>query len=152
MKGTFHDERFGIFATRVYVVVLTVSIIILTFYSSLTVHNLSFTVMKPSLATFERLQKAYSFSLSCPCSQVAIPQGNMFTSSPVRYHQVRIVILQKTYLHFLSIQILNEQFHPNETSKRVFQWKIKWKCKVLLICCESFEIFVNTRSEISHVS
>lgn len=84
---------FGIYATRAYLTILTAFVVILTFYSSLTVHQLSFIVSNPSQATFERLYNSYSLTLTCPCSQVAIPQGQMVVLSPVLYHQVRIIVL-----------------------------------------------------------
>lgn len=83
------DPLLGIRATRVYVTLVALSVIILAFYSSLTIYTQSISVSKPSLVTFERLYDAYSLTLTCPCSDVAVPHGKMVKMSPPTYHQVR---------------------------------------------------------------
>ncbi|UJR34695.1 hypothetical protein I4U23_027472 [Adineta vaga] len=82
------DQRTGIRATRVHVVLVIMSVIILAFYSSLTVHTRTVTVLAPSSNTFERLHNDYSVTLSCPCSQVSTPNAEMITISSPRYHQI----------------------------------------------------------------
>ena len=62
------------------------SLIILTFYSSLTISTRSITMSKPSIDQFDDLYSKYS--LTCPCSQIAIPNHEIITVSSPRYHQV----------------------------------------------------------------
>jgi hypothetical protein len=88
------DQLLEIRATRVYIILVATSVIILAFYSSVTVHTLTVLVLAPSLDTFERLQNDYSSTLVCPCSELAIPNGKMITISSPRYHQVRTMILK----------------------------------------------------------
>lgn len=79
----------GIVATRYYIVVLLISVIVLAFYSSLSVRVITVAVSNPSRDTFERLHKTYPLTLTCPCSQIAIPQEKMVDISLPRFHQVR---------------------------------------------------------------
>jgi hypothetical protein len=86
------DELLGTRATTVYIILLVVSVIILAFYSSITVHIKSVTVSMPSVATFERLYELYPLTLICPCSQVAVPHNKMITFSQPRFHQVKTIV------------------------------------------------------------
>lgn len=84
------NQRLGIYATRVYVIVLVLIITILTLYMSITPHTSYITVVNPSVTTFEKLQAQYSNTLSCPCSDVQIPNSDMILVSDPRFHQVRL--------------------------------------------------------------
>lgn len=89
------DRLLGIRATRVHLALLALSVIILTFYSSLTIRTVSVTVFKPSLRDFEHLYDAHSLTLTCPCSQVAVPHDKMIITTPPIYHQVRCMTLKR---------------------------------------------------------
>jgi hypothetical protein len=95
----------GIYATRIYVTVLTMAVIILSIYSSFTVYSNQITVQQPSLATFEKLHNAYSETLSCPCSQLSVPHKNMTKLITLQYHPVSVFLLLLSYsiLSMLSV-------------------------------------------------
>lgn len=101
-QDDINDPMLGVRATRVHITLLACSIIILAFYSSLTLRTRSISVSQPSITTFERLDRAYSLTLTCLCSQVAIPHKKMLITSPARYHQVR-PITSKIRLIFYNI-------------------------------------------------
>ena len=84
-----NDLNLGIWATRIYVVALILSIAILTLYSSIISNTRLITVSKPSIQTFEALHQAFADTLSCPCSQLAIPYSQVIIASAPKYHQVR---------------------------------------------------------------
>ncbi len=79
--------RTMIISTRIYIVLLTVSIIILIVFTSLGTQSQTITKRNPSQADYEFLLGKYPQSLSCPCNRVTIPYGN-FTSTNVDYHPV----------------------------------------------------------------
>lgn len=80
-------EHMAILASRIYVILLTMSVVILTFFNGLTTVTVSETVSSPSLAIFEKLYAAYPSTLSCSCQKVAISYDTILTVIPT-YHQV----------------------------------------------------------------
>ncbi|CAF1660120.1 unnamed protein product, partial [Adineta ricciae] len=73
--------------TRVYLVLLTSSIIILTLYNSLNTQIMTITVSNPSFDTYNDLQNFYSTTLKCPCTTMTIPYNNSMSLSPT-LHQI----------------------------------------------------------------
>jgi hypothetical protein len=100
----FHS-RTMIISTRIYIVLLTVSIIILVVFSSLGTQFQTITKRNPSQADYEVLLGKYPNSLSCPCNRVTIPYGN-FTSTNVDYHPVCSSV-------FVSDDWIKHLFSPN---------------------------------------
>ena len=76
----------GRWATRLYIVLLLGSIIVLTFYSSLTYNTETVIVQQPSLNTFLALESSTKQGLSCPCKQISILHSSMISFSP-EFHQ-----------------------------------------------------------------
>ncbi|CAF1361513.1 unnamed protein product [Rotaria magnacalcarata] len=81
------ETRDQIRATRIYVVLLNVSLSVLVILSSLAPRNESVTIKKTSLATYEQLQMVYPDTLSCPCQNIAISHDSFISIIPT-YRQV----------------------------------------------------------------
>ena len=77
----------GRWATRFYLVLLTGSIIILTFYSSLVYNTETVIIPQPGLNTFLTLQTNMKQGLSCPCKEISISQSSLASFSP-EFHQL----------------------------------------------------------------
>lgn len=75
-------------STRIYIVVLTTGIVVIAFYSSLTNYSRSIEISNPSRAIFEHLHSLYPLTLTCACTQLAMPQKQILTIMPPRFHQV----------------------------------------------------------------
>ncbi|CAF1176295.1 unnamed protein product [Adineta steineri] len=73
--------------TRVYLILLTGSFLILLFFTSLSTQTVTITVKKPSLSIFNDLQAVHPDTLKCPCSTVAIPYQKFVSLSPI-LHQI----------------------------------------------------------------
>ncbi|CAF1269656.1 unnamed protein product [Adineta ricciae] len=80
-------ENYHIIATRIYFVLLFMSVIIITLYVGLSQQSHSFTVDSPSETQFEYLYSQYSSTLMCPCSQISISYEKFLDVSPVT-HQI----------------------------------------------------------------
>jgi hypothetical protein len=80
-------ERIGLGSTRIYLILLTLSMLILAVFNGLEQEKLVVTISSPSLAKFEQLQAAYSTILTCPCNQITVPYGSFLSVTP-EYHQV----------------------------------------------------------------
>ena len=84
-----HPSSVSVYATRVYVALLAVSMVVLVMYSAISVHTSSVTVRQPSLDTFERLMGSYAATLDCSCTEVSVSHGKMLSVPMPRLHQVR---------------------------------------------------------------
>jgi len=110
--GVSHSDPFylrtAILSTRIYIVLLAVSVITLVVFNSLGTQSEVITIRNPSEADYEAFLGKNGTSSSCPCSRVIIPYGN-FTSTTVDYHPVCQSI-------FVSDYWINHLFSPNFTS------------------------------------
>ncbi|CAF4237020.1 unnamed protein product, partial [Adineta steineri] len=80
-----HRERL---ATRLYVVILCISLFILIIYTTITYSVTTFTVQNPSLNQFKQMQQRYgSYALNCPCTQLANVYSS-FVDLKCSFHQV----------------------------------------------------------------
>ncbi|CAF1479370.1 unnamed protein product [Adineta steineri] len=74
-------------ATRLYIVLIIISINILTFYTSLINENHRETILNPTESEYIRLQRMYPDSLQCPCNTISISYSIFINIEP-HYHQV----------------------------------------------------------------
>ena len=76
-----------IYSSRLLVLLLIISIIILTLYTSISVQTKSETIKWPSQSVYERLLKQYPNTLQCPCGNISILYGEFVNITPI-VHQV----------------------------------------------------------------
>jgi hypothetical protein len=69
-EQTVRNERWS---TRVYILLLSGSLLILILYSGLIGHMKTIQINSPSLSIYKQLENKYGIMLQCPCSQIAIP-------------------------------------------------------------------------------
>ncbi len=74
-------------STRIYLLLLCVSITIIIIFTGLETQVHSVTIHKPSQIIYEDLYENYPDTLQCPCSQIAIHHGSFLSLSPM-YHPV----------------------------------------------------------------
>ncbi|CAF1234057.1 unnamed protein product [Adineta ricciae] len=75
-------------ATGFYIVFFIISIVIILFsvgFSSKSYHK---TVSYPNISTYEKLQSQYFSTMTCPCSQIAIPYSKFLSVRPSAYHEI----------------------------------------------------------------
>ncbi|CAF3912120.1 unnamed protein product [Adineta steineri] len=90
-------------ATRVYILLLIISLIILVIYTSLTYYLSTFTITNPSFEQYQQLQQRYgSDAVSCPCSRSSITYS-AFIKLECDFHPV-------CTSHFISDSYLQELF------------------------------------------
>lgn len=75
------------FITRIYLILLFISVIIITLFTSITPETIYFTIQSPSLKDFIQLYDQYPLTLNCPCSKAAIDKLFISTIEP-QYHEV----------------------------------------------------------------
>ena len=79
--------RRQILSTRLFTVLLAISILILLIYTSLSQHVRSQTIQSPTYSLYKQLEHTYLNSLQCPCEKVSIPYGK-FVNISLSFHQV----------------------------------------------------------------
>ncbi|CAF0999681.1 unnamed protein product [Adineta steineri] len=104
--------------TRVYLVLLTGSILILLFFNSLSTQTITIIDRYPSLNAYNELQIMYTNTVKCPCSKMTIPYRTFISIFPV-LHQVCssdfitdrwISILNQSITNGISIDWRNRAF------------------------------------------
>ncbi|CAF1092079.1 unnamed protein product [Adineta steineri] len=76
-----------ILSTRLFLLFLSVSLLIVTIYASLIVQTHSITLRQFSLSDFEYLQTRYSTTINVPCTHVSNPYHKFIQLSP-KFHQI----------------------------------------------------------------
>jgi hypothetical protein len=79
--------RREILSTRLYIILVIISLIILTTYASLISQIENRTVAFPKQSVYENLRKKYADSLQCACTKVSIPYEEFVKIVP-SFHQV----------------------------------------------------------------
>ncbi|CAF1508217.1 unnamed protein product [Adineta ricciae] len=81
------DETDGLYSTRLYIISYIIGIIVLVFYTSISVQTRSITVDEPSLNEYERLYAKYGRTLICPCRHLSVSYSSIIHLE-AEYHQV----------------------------------------------------------------
>ncbi|CAF1515849.1 unnamed protein product [Rotaria sordida] len=66
------DIMDGIYSTHIFILSLIIGVLVLVFYSSLTVYIRINSVYQPSMNEYEQLYKQYSSTLTCPCTRLSV--------------------------------------------------------------------------------
>lgn len=81
------SKRYGQLATRLYIILLTIGLSILTFYTAFQPQLLKKTIDQPSLSLYNRLLLDHGNALRCPCSIISSVYNRYISIKPV-FHQV----------------------------------------------------------------
>lgn len=79
--------RREILSSRLFICLLTFSIIILIFYTFTGVQIKNQTINEPTQSVYNNLQQKYANTLQCPCKRISIPYGKFVNTIPL-FHQV----------------------------------------------------------------
>ena len=77
--------NYQLLASRIYLVLLMISIAIVSLFVGLSQQTHSIAVDSPTETQFEYLYSQYSTELKCPCSQIAIPYEKFLNVSPLMH-------------------------------------------------------------------
>ncbi|CAF0972752.1 unnamed protein product, partial [Adineta ricciae] len=81
------DETDGLYSTRLYIISYIIGIIVLVFYTSISVQMRSITVHEPTLTEYEGLYGKYGRTLICPCRHLSVSYSSIIHLE-AEYHQV----------------------------------------------------------------
>ena len=84
---TDHHVRYQRYATRLYIIILIISVAVLAFFSSLSKQIHRETVLNPTKSEYGQLRETYPNSLVCPCTSISMNYSTFITIQP-HYHQV----------------------------------------------------------------
>lgn len=82
--------RNQILATRILLVLMIFSVVILIIFASSTPKTISMKISTPSQTQYDNLQATYPDTLVCPCENIAVSSGTFLSIVPT-FHQVRCV-------------------------------------------------------------
>ena len=80
-------KHLGQLATRLYIVLLVIGIVILGLYTIIQPQTLTKTFLKPSLNLYNSLIVDHSDTLECPCSSISSTYEGFIQIEPI-FHQV----------------------------------------------------------------
>jgi len=86
-KQSVHDLRNQRISTRIFIVLMIITLSILVLYTSLMIITQTRTVKQPTVSVYMELQKQYSQTLICPCTQIGINYEQFISFHPA-FHQI----------------------------------------------------------------
>ena len=100
-RSNLHDLRTAIIATRLYIIILTITVFILALFTALDQKTQTITVQNPSQDVFQKLYLDYSATLQCPCSQVEILYETFINISYNLHPVCSSVFVSDTWINLL---------------------------------------------------
>ncbi|UJR34666.1 hypothetical protein I4U23_027443 [Adineta vaga] len=107
-KRTENNIKQQKFITRIYLSLLISSILILLLFHSLNSEIMTITVDKPSLITFDNLQKLYSNTIECFCSNMTILYSSFISLSPILHQVCRSDFVSDQWISILKDSTVNK--------------------------------------------
>ena len=80
-------ERREQHTTRLYLVLISLMFAVLFSYTAFSEKTVTYTIQKPTRATYQTLLDTYGDRVQCPCTSLTVPFKS-FTSIEARYHQI----------------------------------------------------------------
>jgi hypothetical protein len=97
------EQRSEILATRIYIFLLVVLIVILVLYTTFAVQIRSVTVPYPSQDTYERLLVQYPTTLKCPCEHISTKYGSFISISPTYHPVCSSIFLADSWINSIAV-------------------------------------------------
>ncbi|CAF4581566.1 unnamed protein product, partial [Rotaria sp. Silwood2] len=109
-----HELHDQLLATRIFLIVFIVSVIILTIYSSQVQLTKTVTINNPSIEQYFSLYKIHSETVACPCENIAI-QRKTFISLQATFHQVcQSNFVNLNWLYGIYYTSMNREIYVND--------------------------------------
>jgi hypothetical protein len=78
-----HKVQNQIIATRIFFILLILSVVVLTIYSSQTQLTTTVTITNPSIEQYQSLYNSHSSTLTCPCKNIVVPHETFLSLQPI---------------------------------------------------------------------
>jgi hypothetical protein len=128
-----HQLRTQRISTKLFIVLLIISLIILLLYTSLAKVTKTITVATPTLTQYSQLYSKYSQTLTCPCKHISINYG-IFLHIEYTLHQVcNSSFINDEWISYLGMSKEASSFDIN------FQWTGSNAFQALRVFCELTE-------------
>lgn len=135
-------KRLGQFSTRLYFVLLIISLSFLVIYTVVRPQNFTETIEKPSFIIYNQLYQIYKNELKCPCSRATSQYINFVTIESI-FHQVRLIYLSLSFyiypcsrrakikiLYWISITTIHSCF---EKSAYIARERLKFPLRLFIL-------------------
>ncbi|CAF1006020.1 unnamed protein product [Rotaria sordida] len=104
-----------ILSTRLFLIFISISLLVVIGYASLTIRTHDRTLNKFSISDFERLETLYPSTINVPCTEVSIPFNKFLDFSP-RFHQICLS-------PFIGKKWISSLFLLNATSHNILDFR-----------------------------
>jgi hypothetical protein len=109
-----HDLRNERISTRIFIILLILSLIILLLYNSLVNTTITINREKPNLQQYKQLYEKYSQTLTCPCTKISTNYKEFFQ---VNYtlHQLctSVFVTEEWFLYLARISLHQPLYHDD---------------------------------------
>ncbi|CAF1584318.1 unnamed protein product [Adineta ricciae] len=82
-----HEKRNELLSTRIFIILLLLTLLLYILYASLPSQTNSFTISKPTQMQYEQLRFKHSISLKCPCKDLSTPY-KQFIDVKMEYYEI----------------------------------------------------------------
>jgi len=103
------------FSTRLFILFVSISLLVIVIYSSLTPVTHDVILYNFSINDFERLENVYPNTINVPCNKVSIPYNKFLSLSPI-FHEV-------CSSSFISDEWISSLFLLNATSHNILDYR-----------------------------
>ncbi|CAF4296305.1 unnamed protein product, partial [Adineta steineri] len=112
-------KHLGQLTTRLYLILLLISFVILSLYTAVKPQTLINTYMRPLLDIYNRLLLDHPDSIQCPCSSISISYGKFIDIEPV-FHQIcsNQYVSDEWRTNILAGLVSNLSFHSQDDYRR----------------------------------
>ncbi|CAF4010727.1 unnamed protein product [Adineta steineri] len=86
-KQSAHDLKNQRIITRLFIILMIITLSLLILYTSLTIITETVTVKQPTINVYTELQTKYSQTLVCPCTQITLDYEKFISFHPT-FHQI----------------------------------------------------------------
>ncbi|CAF1255681.1 unnamed protein product [Didymodactylos carnosus] len=138
-----HERKNELISTRLFIILLIISFLILCVYSSLIIVQKTVTISSPSLNQYRKLEKKYSQTLSCACSNISISYSKFVSITP-RYNEVcQSKFISTDWIDFIKLPQVSSRFEMSDlydlyglpAPRSAFGFLVSYYFKMLAILC-----------------
>ena len=107
-----------IISTRLFILLLSISLIVLLIYTSQIASTRTITIDSPSLSVYSSLYEEHGEKLTCPCTTVAVAIKNVFTLVPTMHPVCSSVFIDPSWVEGMDESIAGSTIYNRDFRAR----------------------------------
>ncbi len=126
-------------STRLFIIIFSISLVILLLYTSLIRVTETVSVEAPTLIEYANLNSTYSPTLTCPCSKVSINYGKFLHVDHTLHQVCSSIFVNQTWIEYLRYSLKGNWFLGD------FRWTGIYAFQALRTFCDLIEKTISDR-------